>query len=630
VCDTGYAGDRCGSCAEGYQRDAERNCVESGVGGSATGGGGSGAMAGSTGTGGGASGAMAGSTGTGGGASGAMAGSTGTGGGASGGTVGGTGPGTNGGTGGTVTTPPDPLYEGPPPNIVWLSTEDIRPYLTAYGDPTAHTPNIDRLAREGVVYTNVYAPAGVCAPSRSGIITGMYPTSIGTHNMRTGSLTPEGVPPYSAVLPPEVRCFTHYLRAAGYYCTNNGKTDYQFEVPIAAWDEANSSAHWRNRPASQVFCSVFNFVETHESKITDNASNPLTVDPAVVPIPPYYPDDPVVRQDLARNYSNVELLDAWVGDRLAELEQDGLLEQTIVFFWSDHGGPLPRQKREVYDSGLKVPLIVRFPNQAHASTVIEDLVSLIDFGPTMLSLAQVPIPAHIQGQAFLGEQVAPRRQYIYAARDRLDLEYDQVRAVGDGRFKYHRYYYPERPFIMNITYRLGKVPMMNRLIEMNAAGQLDAVQSLWFRQDKPTEELFDTWADPHEVIDLAADPTYAADLERLRAVLDAWQAEVGDLGLPTGSSPADDAEEERQLIRSMWGPDMIQPTTATPAASIGGDGMLTITCPTEGAILGYRYADQTAYNVYTGPFVPARSGQITIAAQRIGYQQSATLQVDAP
>jgi len=264
------------------------------------------------------------------------------------------------------TNPPKKIER---PNILWLTCEDISPTLSFYGDSTAHTPNLDRLASESLVFTRAFAVVGVCAPSRSSIITGMYPASIGTRNMRTGTdamgwgnrkydnkkvakdINGEPVRQYSAVIPDFVKCFTEYLRVSGYYCTNNVKTDYQFAAPLTAWDDNSINATWENCPMGKPFFSVFNHEVTHESKMWINKKLPQTVFPSSVPLPPYFPEDSVVRQDVARNYSNIELLDKQIGEKLDKLKKSGLYDKTIIFFFSDHGGPLPRGKREIYDSG---------------------------------------------------------------------------------------------------------------------------------------------------------------------------------------------------------------------------------------------------------------------------------------
>ncbi|MDE0892853.1 MAG: sulfatase, partial [Planctomycetota bacterium] len=298
------------------------------------------------------------------------------------------------------------------PNIVWISVEDMSPWLGCYGDETVPTPNVDRLAARGTRYTKAYANAPVCAPARATLITGCYATAIGAMHMRTGKPSSaalasnpgayDGIPSYEATPPADVRCFPELLREAGYYCTNASKRDYQFKEPVTVWDASGGKAHWKNRPdKEQPFFAVFNLTMTHESgAFKKNKRRPRVADPAKVSVPPYYPDTPIVREDIARTYDNIAAMDARVGKILGELEAAGHLEDTIIVFFSDHGVGLPRGKRYVYASGTHVPLIVCHPG-AKAS-VTEQLVSFVDFAPTTLSLAGIEPPAWMMGHAFDG------------------------------------------------------------------------------------------------------------------------------------------------------------------------------------------------------------------------------------
>ncbi|HMP28981.1 MAG TPA: sulfatase, partial [Saprospiraceae bacterium] len=336
------------------------------------------------------------------------------------------------------------------PNIIWISVEDMSPRLASYGDHTVPTPNIDRLAKEGIVYEHVYTTAGVCSPSRCAIITGNYQTRVGGHNMRTTMNTfPEktGLPlEYNVVPPAQIRCFPEYLRAKGYYVTNNDKTDYQFEAPPTVWDESSKTAHWRGRKENQPFFSIFNIMTTHESQIWYRANKPLKVNPQNVPLPPYYPDTETVRNDIARHYTNIADMDDQVGDIIQQLEDDGLLDKTIIIFWSDHGDGLPFYKREIYKRGLHVPLIVRYPDLKGAGTRNNDLISAIDFGPTVMSLAGIKTPKQMDGQPFMGKYKAKsNRNYVFGARDRLDSEYDRVRSIMNKDFQFIMNFYPEKP-----------------------------------------------------------------------------------------------------------------------------------------------------------------------------------------
>lgn len=415
------------------------------------------------------------------------------------------------------------------PNILWITCEDISPELGCYGDDYARTPNLDRLAGQGMRFTHCFTHIGVCAPSRSGIITGMYPTSLGTHNMRC-----------RAVLPEDVKCFPEYLRGAGYYCTNNVKTDYQFDPPKTAWDESSNKAHWRGRQPGQPFFAVFNFTVTHESQIrasekqyqqnTKRLRPQDRHDPALAKLPPYVPDTPLVRRDWARYYDNITAMDLSVADLLGELEADGLAESTIVFFYSDHGRGLPRGKRWIYDAGLHVPLIVRWPGKLQPGSVNDDLVAFVDLAPTVLSLAGVAVPPHMQGQVFLGERAAPPRQYIYAARDRMDERYDIIRGVRNKQYKYIRNFQPWKPYAQNVAY-MNEMPTMQELRRLAAAGTLKGDEAVFMAPTKPVEELYDTLADPHEVHNLAASPQHQEVLRRMRAAQERWSAETGDVGL---------------------------------------------------------------------------------------------------
>jgi arylsulfatase A-like enzyme len=505
----------------------------------------------------------------------------------------------------------------PKPNILWITCEDQMPSLGSFGDQVAITPNLDKLAEEGVRFTNTFSTAGVCAPSRATLITGMYQNSIGTHHMRTlGSAEFRPVQTYSAVIPEYVKCYSEILRRAGYYCTNNAKQDYQFIPPVTAWDESSRKAHWKNRKDGKPFFAIFNFTVCHESGMWRNKDHPLRVDPKDVTVPPYYPDNEVVRRELARNYSNLYEMDSLAGKVIQELEDEGLLENTIIFFYSDHGGPLPRQKREIYDTGLKVPLIIRFPHQQMAGEIVEELVSFVDFAPTLLSLAHIPIPDYMQGQAFLGDQQSPPRNYIYAARDRLDDEYDMVRGIRDKQFKFFKNYQPEKPYIMDIEYRM-QMDLMQELIRAYEAGELNATQELWFAQSKPEEELYDLYADPHELNNLIEDPAYREKAEELRTALMKWMDDVGDMGFI----------QEKEMISKMWDGQDKAPVTETPEIR-EEDGNIRILCATEGASIGYKIIENgdepDVWEVFIEPFELKKNETLLFQAHRIGYEPSET------
>ncbi len=521
------------------------------------------------------------------------------------------------------------------PNILFISLEDTTPRFGCYGDTIAHTPNIDRLAENGCRYPNAFSTAGVCAPSRSAIITGMYQTSIGTHHMRTGGENKNtSVPiPYSAVPPPHVRTFTEYLRAAGYYCTNNNKTDYQFTTPITAWDDNGNSAHWRHREDGHPFFSVFNPSVTHESGMWEKEDRPLTTNPDDVELPPYLPNTPKAREALARQYDNISSADVQVGKLLDQLEEDGLTERTIVFLWSDHGEGLPRGKRWLYDAGIRIPLIVRWHGEITPNTQNNQLVSLIDLGPTVLSLCDVQIPQHIQGQSFLGPQKV-ERDYIFAARDRLIESYDMIRAVRDKKYKYIRNYYPEKPYLQWIPYR-NRHPVMQEMWRLHAENKLQDDELTMFQYPRPTEELYDTENDKYELRNLAGNGTHTNVLERMRNTLGEWQSEFGDMGFipetqmldtwyPNGEQPQTDAPLFIPINASHPGVETAQDTVELEAPML-----LHLHCSTQGASIAY--TTDAGWKLYTEPLrLPQGKHTIRTKAIRIGYKESTenTIQVN--
>ncbi|MCZ8513878.1 sulfatase-like hydrolase/transferase [Paenibacillus filicis] len=528
------------------------------------------------------------------------------------------------------------------PNILWISLEDTSPRFGCYGDPLARTPQIDKLAEKGTIFRNAFSTAGVCAPSRSAIITGMYQTSIGTHHMRTehtNEYTPELPTPYFAVPPAHVKPFTEYLRAEGYYCTNNWKTDYQFAPPLTAWDENSMNAHWRNREPEQPFFAVFNYICTHESSMWSDMirkryypdqerNRPLVTDPDKVTIPPYLPDTPKSRQTLAKHYDHIAEADEYVGEILRQLEEDGLTENTIVFLWSDHGEGLPRAKRWPYDAGIRVPLIVRWPGVLEEGQISEQMVSLVDLGPTVLSLAGATLPYHLEGQPFIGPE-AKARSYVFATRDRYDEAYDRVRAVRDGRFKYIRNYYPEKPYLLWIPFS-HQHPMLQELWRLKQSGQLEGDQQLLLQNKRPAEELYDCIQDPYETCNLAGNLAYQEELERLRSELDSWCSKYDTWG--------DVAEV--QMVSRMW-PGGAQPQTAAPIfipinskhpgidptvqASVNEPTMIMLHSATQGASIAYSLDEgpEPKWKLYTGP-IPINEGAAVIRAKavRIGYKDS--------
>lgn len=518
------------------------------------------------------------------------------------------------------------------PNILWLVAEDMSGNIPAFGDSTIVTPTLDRLAAEGVCYDHFFTPAPVCAPARSAIITGMYPNHIGSNHMRTGpwyagkaseaTLTtyqqylPEGLIPYEATPAPEIKMFPEYLRTAGYYTANNAKEDYQFVRTHVAWDESSRKAHWRNRKPGQPFFAVFNFGVTHESRIWAKKTDSLWLsEEAKVPVPPYLPDTEVGQQDVRRMYSNILEMDFQIGEVLDQLEEDGLLDSTIVMWYTDHGGPLPRQKRSLHDSGIKVPLIIRFPRAKGGGTRDSRMTSFIDLGPTVLSLAGMKPAGHFDGTAFLGKHLRSKEPtHVYAAADRFDASYDQSRSVRDKQFKYIRHYDPNQPMFLQVAYR-DQMDVMQELYRLRDLEQLTATQQIWFAAHRPEEQLFDVLADPHEVNDLAKSPEFEDKLLELRAINDQFVKAINDKGLIT----------ETSLLENIW-PGKQQPVTLNPTWEIA-EGKLSISCTTAGASIGYQVASHPdrwpeSWEIYSGPFLIDQNTFIRVKADRIGYLPS--------
>ena len=518
------------------------------------------------------------------------------------------------------------------PNILWIVTEDISPTLSFYGDKTAKTPNLDVLAKQSLIYDNAFAVVGVCGPSRSSIITGMYPTSIGTMHMRTGKdihswgkrsyskesnktdLDKGKIVEYSAVIPDNVKCYTEYLRAVDYYCTNNQKTDYQFASPVTAWDENNAKSHWRNTPKNKPFFSVFNIGTTHESQLWKKNKLPLTVNPKDVKVPPYLPDNSATRNTIARHYSNVELMDVKVGEILNQLKKDGLYDNTIIFFYSDHGGPLPRQKREIYDSGLKVPFMIKGINGEIGRT--DRMISFVDLAPTMLSLAGVQAPDYMEGKSFLGAFVDPENEYVFGSSDRFDEFTDRTRAVRTQKFLYLKNDFPEITKYKDVGYRKN-IAMMPLFLQMRKKNQLNEIENKWF-QTKTKEELYDCIKDPHNINNLAEKPEYQTDLAGMRTILEAHLKDRKDYGLIS----------ESKMIQEMW-PNFEQQITINPIIQTDNN-KTTISSKTKGTSIGYiisKNANEkldlnSKWQLYHQPLTVQKGKTIYTIAQRIGFKES--------
>jgi arylsulfatase A-like enzyme len=439
------------------------------------------------------------------------------------------------------------------PNILWILSEDISPDLSCYGDPTVQTPNLDRLAAQGIRFTQAFTTAPVCSPSRSAMITGMFQTTIGAHNHR--SHRNDGY-----ALPEPVKLITEYFRQGGYFTANvktaapgvagSGKTDFNFQ-----FKNAFDGGDWNQRKAGQPFFAQLSISMTHRGghwkKVREMLDNP--VDPAKVKLPPFYPDHPVAREDWATYLNSIQVMDQYIGKIMKRLDDEGLADNTAVIFIGDNGQCHVRGKQWLYDGGIHIPLLVRWPGKLQAGQVCDNLVSSIDISATILKIAGIQPPKHLEGKLFLeldgqgGWKPADVHDYIIAARDRCDETVDHIRCVRTKQFKYVRNFMPERPYTQPNAYKEQSYPMLNLMKELHAQGKLTPVQELFMAPRRPDEELYDLTSDPWEINNLAASPQHQATLKNMRAILDKWIKETGDMG-QFPEKPGAVTEEDRIKI----------------------------------------------------------------------------------
>ena len=409
------------------------------------------------------------------------------------------------------------------PNILWLVSEDNSPFLGCYGDTLALTPNLDRLATEGVRYTAAFANAPVCSAARSTLINGMYGIRLGIYHHRSAHPIPREFKPYPI-----------YFRQAGYYCTNNSKKDYNLVNDYDCWNESSNKAHYKNRKPGQPFFAIFNIGESHESSTfpetvtqrRESGAYPLEsrLRPEQVVLPSYHPDLPEIRQEWADYYDAITLMDEKVGERLKELKESGLADSTIVVYYSDHGGGMARGKRSVKESGTHVPMIIYFPEMykhlapAKKGETVDRLVSFVDLPATMLCIMGAEIPEHMDGDPFLGQEETAPRDHVFLYRGRMDSRYDFVRAIRTDKYRYIRNYTPYRPYGQPYTYaeNARTTPLWRKAWQ---AGKCNKVQSIYWEL-KPGEELYDVEKDPHEITNLVNNHEYADLLEKMRNICD--------------------------------------------------------------------------------------------------------------
>ena len=427
------------------------------------------------------------------------------------------------------------------PSIIWITAEDMSPSLGCFGDKDAISPNIDRFARESVKFTNVFASAPVCSPSRSCLIQGTLPPSMGTQHMRSGFPLPSSFIGFPAL-----------LRKNGYHTTNNVKTDYNSgnyqQIIKESWDECSSSAHWRNRSDKKTpFFSVFNLMTSHQSrsmvwsyeKFKSDVQSKLAKheihDSSKVSLPPYYPDTPVTRRTMARFYDCVTAMDKEFGEILRQLKEDGLSENTIVFFFSDHGSGMPRHKRALLDTGMHVPLLVRFPEKwQHLAPdkpgkETSRMVSFVDFAPSVLRITATPIPSHMQGQPVLEKNFQKKRKYVYGHRDRVDEVRDFARSVRDEKYLYIRNYMPHLGYNQPTAWPdIGEI--RHEFYKLAKSGKMTPAQSHFAGPRRPIEELYDCESDPLNLSNLASSSNHQKVLKRMRNEHLRYALEIRDWG----------------------------------------------------------------------------------------------------
>ena len=431
------------------------------------------------------------------------------------------------------------------PNIIWITIEDQSQYLLPFnGNDDVTLPNLEDITKESLIFDNMYATYPVCAPARSSIITGMYPNSIGTHNMRTmhysyykknGDLGERnenekvlGIPRYSSNLAESIKTFPTILRDHGYFTFNKAKGDYNFIISDSTWSEYGTNKKFNK--SDSPFFAVYNYNITHESSMWQRDKEPLMVDPNNLQVPPIFPDDSIVRHSLAVNYSNLIEMDKQVGKLVDDLKKESLYDNSYIFFYSDHGGPFPRHKRAIYETGTKVPFFVKLPKGMKENIDTSQFLSFVDFAPTVLSIAGIEIPSFLQGKSFLGKfKDETKREYLFTASDRFDENPDRIRAVRDSSYKYIRNYFPENSHALNVAYRRQMV-LMRHLTSLHLKGDLSKEHNFWFRVPKLKEELYDLENDPFELKNLSNNPDYSDKLKDLSGALDNWIEEIDDLG----------------------------------------------------------------------------------------------------
>ena len=519
------------------------------------------------------------------------------------------------------------------PNILVIMADDMSLRINALGDKTAITPNLDELVKNGTSYMNAFTTAGVCACSRSALLTGKNQISIGSMHMRTSS---GGSVPYLAVPEAHIKAFPEILRKQGYFTFTNDKLDYQFSGifpgsgPFTIWNSEKDKFGWRNRKNSEPFFGMINLIITHESGMFRGKMNSVDtqaiklmqqtrqmlyeapIKPENVIVPPFLPDTSEVRKDIARAYNNIYILDIEVKEIIDQLKKDNILEDTIIIFTSDNGDGLPRYKRELFDTGINVPFIILVPKKFSSwqkpGEKIYDLVSFLDIAPTVLNLAGVSIPSYMDGKSIFGNE---KNEYIFAARDRLDSFKGKTRAVRNKDYKFIKNYSLGIVGAQKLSFR-ENLMSMKELRKMYENNELNEIQKIWLELI-PELQLYDLNEDPYEINNLAYDPNYKEKVLLLENVLEQWIEKNNFHG----------HLEEEDLIEVFW-PENTQPQTTEPLYSLeNGFLHLKNNDVSKDASIGFSY-DGKNWEVYSEPIEIKKNKKIYFKAVRYGWKESET------
>ena len=523
------------------------------------------------------------------------------------------------------------IFSDKRPNILVIMADDMSLRINALGDTTAVTPNLDELVENGTSYMNAFTTAGVCACSRSALLTGKNQISIGSMHMRTSS---GGSVPYLAVPEAHIKAFPEILRKYGYFTFTNDKLDYQFSGifpgsgPFTIWNSEKDKFGWRNRKNSDPFFGMINLTTTHESGIFRGLMNSVDTEAIKlmqqtkqmlyeapvkyedVTVPPFLPDTPEVRKDIARAYNNIYILDLEVKEIIEQLRIDNLIDETVIIFTSDHGDGLPRYKRELFDTGINVPFLVLVPKKfspwQKPGERIYDLVSFLDIAPTVLDLAGISIPSYMDGKSIFGKE---KNEYIFAARDRLDNFKGKTRAVRNKDYKLIKNYSLGIVGAQKLSFR-ENLMSMKELRQMYENDELNEIQRLWLELI-PELQLYDINKDPYEINNLAYDPGYKDKVLLLENVLEEWIERNNFYG----------ELEEDDLIEVFW-PGNSQPQTTQPLHIIK-DGLLYLRNKNESvnASIGFSY-DGDSWEIYSKPIEIDKITKIYLKAVRYGWKES--------